>query len=134
MNTAGDSADQIVKMSPHGNDSKAKPSVKRVLREIRNDCGVPTLRSAIRADIDRAVASSTTEQEFIRTMQEMGYQFRTCREGEKSVRFDLKPPGAKRFYRLQGLEEGYDMKEIIHRVEKNNAGRKLKVKTDEPQR
>lgn len=33
---------------------------------------LPTRRGSIRADIDRAVASATTEQGFIQTMQEMG--------------------------------------------------------------
>lgn len=82
--------------------------------------GVPTQRSTIRADIDRAVASATTEQGFIRTMQEMGYQFKTRRaDGERMKYPALKPPGAKGFFRFHRLGEGYDLDEIIDRVYDN---------------
>ena len=82
--------------------------------------GVPTQRSTIRADIDRAVASATTEQGFIRTMQEMGYQFKTRRaDGERLKYPALKPPGAKGFFRFHRLGDGYDLDEIIDRVYEN---------------
>ena len=82
--------------------------------------GVPTQRSTIRADIDRAIASATTEQGFIRTMEEMGYQFKTRRaDGERLKYPALKPPGAKGFFRFHRLGEGYDLDEIIDRVYDN---------------
>lgn len=82
--------------------------------------GVPTQRSTIRADIDRSVASATTEQGFIRTMQEMGYQFKTRRaDGERLKYPALKPPGAKNFFRFHRLGDGYGLDEIINRVYEN---------------
>lgn len=82
--------------------------------------GVPTQRSTIRADIDRAIASATTEQGFIRTMQEMGYQFKTRRaDGERLKYPALKPPGAKGFFRFHRLGDGYGLDEIIKRVYEN---------------
>ena len=39
--------------------------------------GKPTYRGIIRADIDRAILASTTERDFIRVMQAMGYEFKT---------------------------------------------------------
>ena len=82
--------------------------------------GVPTQRSTIRADIDRAVASATTEQGVIRTMQEMGYQFKTRRaDGERLKYPALKPPGAKSFVRFHRLGDGYGLDEIINGVYEN---------------
>lgn len=82
--------------------------------------GVPTQRSTIRADIDRSVASATTEQGFIRTLQEMGYQFKTRRaDGERLKYPALKPPGAKNFFRFHRLGDGYGLDEIINRVYEN---------------
>lgn len=39
--------------------------------------GKPTLRGKVREDIDRAVAASTTERDFLRVMKEMGYEIVT---------------------------------------------------------
>ena len=39
--------------------------------------GRSTLRGSIRADIDRAIAASTTGRDFLRVMTEMGYEFKT---------------------------------------------------------
>ena len=36
--------------------------------------GKPTHRGTIRADIDRAIRASTTERDFLRVLDEMGYQ------------------------------------------------------------
>lgn len=81
---------------------------------------MPTQRSTIRADIDRAITSATTEQGFIRTMQEMGYQFKTRRaDGERLKYPALKPPGAKGFFRFHRLGDGYGLDEIIKRVYEN---------------
>lgn len=62
----------------------------------------------------------TTEQGFIRTMQEMGYQFKTRRaDGERLKYPALKPPGAKGFFRFYRLGDGYGLDEIINRVYEN---------------
>ena len=42
--------------------------------------GKPTVRDTIRADIDRAILASTTERDFIRVMEEMGYKIETKTE------------------------------------------------------
>ena len=77
--------------------------------------GVPTQRSII-----RTVASATTEQGFIRTMQEMDYQFKTHRaDGERMKYPALKPPGAKGFFRFYRLGDGYGLDEIKNWVYEN---------------
>lgn len=82
--------------------------------------GKPTRRGSIRADIDRAIASSTTEQGFIQTMKEMGYEFETRTESGARLKYPkLKPPGAKGFFRFHKLGEGYSLEEVIDRIYDN---------------
>lgn len=83
--------------------------------------GLPTRRGSIRADIDRAIASATTERGFIQTMQAMGYVFKTrTSTGERLKYPALKPPGAKGFFRFHRLGEGYTLDEVMDRIYQNS--------------
>lgn len=82
--------------------------------------GRPTHRGSIRADIDRAIAASTTERDFIRVMTEMGYEFKTrARDGEPLKYPTLKPPGAKGYFRFHKLGTGYSLEEVKDRILQN---------------
>ena len=55
--------------------------------------GKPTHRGTIRADIDRAIRASTTERDFLRVLDEMGYQVKTHGKDGKLLKYPaLKPP------------------------------------------
>ena len=76
--------------------------------------GQPTLRSSIRVDIDRAIAASTSEQQFKRLMEDMGYEFKTRTvKGDRLKYPALKPPGAKGYFRFHKLGEEYAQTPII---------------------
>ena len=79
-----------------------------------------THRGSIRADIDRAIAASTTERDFIRVMSEMGYEFKTrAKDGQPLKHPALKPPGAKGYFRFHKLGEGYSLEEVKNRILQN---------------
>lgn len=79
-----------------------------------------THRGSIRADIDRAIAASTTERDFIRVMCEMGYEFKTrAKDGQPLKHPALKPPGAKGYFRFHKLGEGYSLVEVKNRILQN---------------
>lgn len=79
--------------------------------------GKPTVRSLIRADIDRAVAAATTEREFVRILVEMGYTLKTHGKSGVELKYPaIKPPGAKGYFRLHKLGEGYTLEEIRKRI------------------
>lgn len=80
----------------------------------------PTLRGSIRADIDRAIAASTTGRDFLRVMTEMGYDFKTRAKDGQPLKYPaLKPPGAKGYFRFHKLGEGYGLDEIKNRILQN---------------
>lgn len=82
--------------------------------------GRPTLRGSIRADIDRAIAASTTQRDFIRVMSEMGYEFKTRTKDGQPLKYPaLKPPGAKGYFRFHKLGTGYNPDEIKKRILRN---------------
>lgn len=82
--------------------------------------GQPTIRSQIRADIDRAVAASSTERMFYKTLREMGYDIRFLTESGAELKYPkLKPPGAKGYFRFHKLGEGYTPEEIAGRIAQN---------------
>ena len=79
-----------------------------------------THRGSIRADIDRAIAASTTERDFIRVMSEMGYEFKTRAKDGQPLKYPaLKPPGAKGYFRFHKLGTGYSLEEIKKRILQN---------------
>lgn len=77
----------------------------------------PTRRSMIRNDIDRAVSLSVSSRDFIRALENMGYELKTT-----GVKYPgLKPPGAKGFFRFHKLGERYTLDAIRERIlEKTN--------------
>lgn len=82
--------------------------------------GKPTRRGTILADIDRAIAASTTESQFIKVLQEMGYELNTrTSKGEPLKYPSLKPPGAKGAFRFHKLGAGYSLEEIKDRIYDN---------------
>ena len=70
--------------------------------------GKPTNRSRIRADIDRAIGGSLTENEFFDALEEMGYELKlTAASGKALQRPSLRLQGSERFYRFDRLGEEY---------------------------
>ena len=80
----------------------------------------PTHRGIIRADIDRAILASTTERDFIRVMQEMGYQLKTRGKSGAPLKYPaLKPPDAKGYFRFHKLGKGYALETVKDRILQN---------------
>lgn len=79
--------------------------------------GKPTYRSMIRADIDRAIRASTTERDFIRIMQKMGYELKTRGKSGEPLKYPaIKPPDAKGYFRFHKLGEEYSLDAIKDRI------------------
>lgn len=79
--------------------------------------GKPTLRGSIRQDIDRAIRASTTQREFLRVLEEMGYQVKTRGSRGQPLKYPgVKPPDAKGYFRLHKLGPGYSLEEITRRL------------------
>ena len=82
--------------------------------------GKPTFGSTIRADIDRAIKASLTENEFYNMLEEMGYEFKFySKNGKILERPSLKPKNAQKFFRFDNLGEGYSIDEISDRILEN---------------
>lgn len=82
--------------------------------------GKPTIRSMIRADIDRAVEASITEDEFFQVMAEMGYKFHLYTESGGYLKYPtIEPPGSKSRFRLHKLGEAYTFDGIAQRIFEN---------------
>ena len=85
--------------------------------------GKPTYRGMVRADIDRAVAASVTQDEFFSFLESIGYELKLYKQdGDWLERPALKPPGAKGFFRFHKLGKGYDLDEIGKRIWRNLHG------------
>ena len=79
--------------------------------------GKPTNRSRIRADIDRAIGGSLTENEFFDALEEMGYELKlTAASGKALQRPSLRPQGSERFYRFDRMGEEYTLDAIESRI------------------
>lgn len=79
-----------------------------------------TLRGSIQADIDWAIAASTTERDFVRVMTEMGYEFKTRAKDGQPLKYPaLKPPKAKGYFRFHKLGAEYNLEEIKDRILQN---------------
>lgn len=82
--------------------------------------GKPTFGSTIRADIDRAIKASLTENELYDMLEEMGYEFKFySKNGKPLERPSLKPKNAQKFFRFDNLGEGYSIDEISDRILEN---------------
>lgn len=85
--------------------------------------GKPTYRGMVRADIDRAVAASVTQDEFFSFLESIGYELKLYKQdGDWLEHPALKPPGAKGFFRFHKLGKEYDLDEIGKRIWRNLHG------------
>ena len=90
--------------------------------------GVPTLRGSIRAAIDIAIKCSSTKQEFLSKMNDMG--FIIDRSGKHAK---IKHIGTERFVRFKSLGEGYTIEEILQRIYSNDEPASLRLpEQDDP--
>ena len=81
--------------------------------------GKPTVRALVRQDIDAAIASAYTMKAFWRQLEELGY---TVKRGPNIKHTAVKPPGGQRFFRLDGLEDGYTEADILARLSAVRSG------------
>lgn len=87
--------------------------------------GKPTLRSIIREDIDRIIGEAYTYQTFLLLLQRNGYEIKS---GPNRKYTAVRPPGAKRFIRLDSLGEGYTEEAIKQRLMGQRSGATQKPK------
>ena len=74
--------------------------------------GRPTWCSAIKEDVDAAIASSATFEQFIRQLKSMGYEVKT-----NVKHMAVCPPGKERFTRLRRLGDNYTEEAIRKRIQ-----------------
>lgn len=87
--------------------------------------GRPTVRSIIREDIDRIIGEAYTYQTFLLLLQRNGYEIKS---GPNRKYTAVRPPGAKRFIRLDSLGEGYTEEAIKQRLMGQRSGTTQKPK------
>lgn len=82
--------------------------------------GQLTQRDIIRRDIDVAVKASVTNEQFMKIMEEMGYEFKTHTSDGEPLKYPaIKPPDAKGYYRLHKLGDSYSLQSISNRIHNN---------------
>lgn len=82
--------------------------------------GQPTIRDTVRRDIDAAIKASVTQQQFIRAMEMMGYQFKLYDTNGERLKYPaIKPPGAKGYFRFHKLGADYVLPVIVQRIKGN---------------
>lgn len=79
--------------------------------------GRPTLRSLVREDIDRAIRQAFTLQSLWRILESWGYDIK---QGQHLA---VRPPGGKRFLRLESLGPGYTEAVLLQRIARNRIKR-----------
>ena len=85
--------------------------------------GLPTRRSMICDDIDRAVRASTTISQFKSVLTQMGYQLKLYKANGEPLKCPaINPPGTNRYFRFRNLGDGFSWDEIIQRVYENAHG------------
>ncbi|MBQ7670810.1 MAG: relaxase/mobilization nuclease domain-containing protein [Clostridia bacterium] len=77
--------------------------------------GRQTVRGIIRQAIDTAVKGSTTTEQFLDAMDQMGFVIVQTGKYPK-----IKQVGSERFVRFRSLGEGYDVEDIIRRISLND--------------
>ena len=79
--------------------------------------GRPTIRDTVRRDIDTAIKASVTQQQFIRAMEMMGYQFKLYDSNGERLKYPgVKPAGAKSYFRFHKLGDEYSLPRIVERI------------------
>lgn len=82
--------------------------------------GQPTIRDTVRRDIDTAIKASVTQQQFVRAMEMMGYQFKLYDTSGERLKYPaIKPPGAKGYFRFHKLGEDYELPVLVQRIKRN---------------
>lgn len=87
--------------------------------------GRPTVRSIIREDIDHIIGEAYTYQTFLLLLQRNGYGIKS---GPNRKYTAVRPPGAKRFIRLDSLGDGYTEEAIKQRLMGQRSGAPQKPK------
>ena len=88
--------------------------------------GKPTIRSIIRADIDRIIGEAYTYETFLMLLRQEGYVVRNA-PSRKYV--TVLPPGGKRAIRLDSLGDGYTEQDIRRRLATQREGSTLATHT-----
>ena len=88
--------------------------------------GKPTIRSTIRADIDRIIGEAYTYETFLMLLRREGYVVQN-RPDRKYV--TVLPPGGKRAIRLDSLGDGYTEQDIRRRLATQREGSTLATHT-----
>lgn len=80
---------------------------------------LPTIRSIIQEDVDRAILNARTFTQFIKYMSNLGYKVKT-----DVKHIAIRPPGAEKFFRLHNLtkDESYSEENIKLRILNNDIG------------
>lgn len=80
---------------------------------------IPTRRTLIKDDVDRAIRNSRTFTQFVRNLKEMDYEVKT-----NVKHIAIRPPGAEKFFRLHNLtkDESYSEENIKLRILNNDIG------------
>ena len=86
--------------------------------------GKYVIRDGVRADIDRAIRSSATRQDFMNIMRGMGYTMNIYKKnGQLRDRPSVHPPDAMKPVRLDGLGPEYTLESIERRIRSNGIRR-----------
>ena len=83
--------------------------------------GKPTIRSQVRADIDRIIKESYNYNTFLDNLKRKGY---TVKESPTRTYTAIKPPFGERYIRLNSLGENYTREKIIERLYAQNSWQK----------
>lgn len=75
--------------------------------------GQPTIRGMMRQEVDEIMAEAFTYKSFLEILRKRGY---AVKSGPKVQHTAIRPPGAKRFIRLDSLGAGYTEREIVDRI------------------
>ena len=86
--------------------------------------GRPTWCSAIKEDVDAAIASSATFEQFIRQLKAMGYEVKT-----NVKHMAVLPPGKERFTRLRRLGDNYTEEAIRRRIQEKDSKEQPELNT-----
>ena len=98
-------------VEPHAEGAKAKSHAEWLAERQ----GQPTWCSAIREDVDAAIARSLTFEQFVRRLRDAGYEVKT---GVKYMA--VRPPGKERFTRLRRLGDDYTEDALRQRILRND--------------
>ncbi len=81
--------------------------------------GKATVRGFIRQDIDAIIGQSFTYASFLAALKKHGYEVKS---GSNVKHTAVKPPGSRRFIRLDSLGEGYTEEAIKQRLSQSRVG------------